>query len=771
MSIVTVPRALAVLTAIVLAAATLPASGQIAQSSSTDARSGSARLLKPSMAARTPNILFVMLDDVGIDQLSTLGYGGASPPLTPNINMIASAGVRFRSTWSMPECSNGRMALLTGRYPFRTNVYQAIGQNDLANSQASPYDITAARMLKQAGYKSALFGKYHLGGPDNNQFGNGGPGQLGWDYFYGWIGGLPASIDTTAGGVGATGTFACGYVPSTSRAINGEGANTGACYTRQAGGNTSCRIISGSSFGDSPGLTCLKDGGILVPNASCQSAPPANLNFQIQNAHYVSQVIINNADRVTELNIANPAGRHYRSSIEVNAAIDWINSQKDSRTPWMATLSFSADHTPIQTPPGHLLSQATRNRLAATMGPPGKLGTECGNDQVERILSDAMIEAMDTEFGRLLVSTGLARKRPDGRIAYDPARSNTMIVIVGDNGSFGDLVKTPFDPSRAKATAYQTGVWVPLIIAGPLVKSPNRDVPHMTNAVDIFGLFGEMAGLDPHKAAQPRTIDSVPMLDYLTNPGQRRIRNLNFTEGGLNIQLNGGHNPPCVVGATSTSPGACTQTPLDKSVCEANGGIYWGPGATDPSVIAQVDQCWQVNQAIYNSLTDTSSYDSVKVGQYPQLYYAARDATFKLVRSHWLDYDPNDPDEGTQQILDEFYEINESRNPLKLKIDRAGEEIYSQQNGVPIVNNLISVPGATSAYRRLSQYLTDLYKSSPSCAGDGNGDGVVNVRDLKDFNRLTQTWTGSSMFDFNYDGVTDSTDKDTITANIPTRCQ
>ena len=68
---------------------------------------------------------------------------------------------------------------------------KAIGQSDLANSHVSPYDVSVARMMKRAGYTSGFFGKYHLGGPENNQAGNGGPGQLGWDYFHGWIAGLP----------------------------------------------------------------------------------------------------------------------------------------------------------------------------------------------------------------------------------------------------------------------------------------------------------------------------------------------------------------------------------------------------------------------------------------------------------------------------------------------------------------------------------------------------------------------------------------------------
>ena len=69
----------------------------------------------PAMSAGKPNMLFVIMDDVGIDQLSAMGYGGVTPPRTPTIDEIAESGIRFRNTWSMPECSNGRMALLTGR--------------------------------------------------------------------------------------------------------------------------------------------------------------------------------------------------------------------------------------------------------------------------------------------------------------------------------------------------------------------------------------------------------------------------------------------------------------------------------------------------------------------------------------------------------------------------------------------------------------------------------------------------------------------------------
>jgi len=747
-----------------LSAATLVAlAPQPAQADSGNNRKG-----------RKPNILFVMMDDIGIDQLSTLGYGGDSAPPTPTINTIASTGLRFRNTWSMPECSNGRMALLTGRYPFRTNVYQAIGQNDLANSQVSPYDVTVSRMLKQAGYKSALFGKYHLGGPDNNEVGNGGPGRLGWDFFYGWIGGVPGSIDTTAGGIGTSGQYSCGYIPSTARAATGQGpgANSGACYVPRSKGRVSCEQLTGDTLGDSPGLTCLNMGGVLVPNAACQPTPPSNVTFNVENAHYVSPLVVNRGPRVLEASLDDPRARNYRSTIEVNSAIRWINEQKRSRDPWMATVSFSAGHTPIQTPPGHLLSQATRDKLAAAMDSAAD-GTNCDNLDVERVVSDAMIEAMDTELGRLLVQTGLATRDGSGGLVYDPKASNTMIVIIGDNGSFGDLVKTPFDPTRAKSTPYQTGVWVPLVVAGPMVTQPNRDVPHMTNATDVFGLFGEMAGLNPQKATSPRKIDSKPMLAYLRNPQQASIRSYNFTQGGQNIQLNGGDNGACVLGASDTSTGNCSQSPLDKSICEENGGVWWGPGATDPTAVALtngqgVQACWQVNQAIYNSNPNT--YSTAKVSIEPQSFYATRDNNYKYVVNSWLDFDPEtSTTQGTLQTQEEFYEVNEDTSDLTLKIDRDGDELYELMNGIVVTDNL-SGP-AEAAFETLKAYAAAEFATQPPCPGDGTGDLVVNTKDLAGYRATVRNWSGSSMFDFDYNGVTDSADRQTILSNFPSVCR
>lgn len=680
-----------------------------------------------------PNILFVIMDDVGIDQMAVFGYGGATPPPMPNMDAVARAGVRFRNTWSMPECSPGRASFFVGRYPFRTQIKQAIGPNDLAVSQLTPYDMTAPKMLKQAGYQSAMFGKFHLAGPENNEAGNATPSVLGWDHFHGWVGGLPGSIDTTAGGIAPEKTYACGFVPGHQHT---GGASSGACYQP----DNSCSVIEHTSARqDAAGLQCLNSGGIFVPNASC-GTPPSTLAFNRENGYYVSPLVIINDGQVEEVPLTDPRARGYRTQIETDAAIAWINSRPRYQ-PWMATVSYSAAHTPWQQPPGSLLNTHD----------PAKDELICTETVSGRIIQNHMTEAMDTEFGRLLVETGLASRGPGGRLQYDPKASNTVIIIVGDNGSLGTAVKLPFQASQAKGTAYQTGVWDPLIIAGPQVVQADREVDHMVNTVDLFQFFGELAGIDAHQAV-PRTIDSTPLLPYLTDPAQPSLRTINFTMGGVNQQAHGNRNGPCIVNTS------CTQIPTSKSVCEDNQGIWWGPGYTDPSVVenggAGYALCADVNQALHDANRPVFTV-------LPETSMAVRNERFKLVRNITTDFNPATRQHETEQV-EELYEVNQEA-PLPL-LD------------TPDRNLLLTPTTETQAiHQTLLASLEQLLASEPECPGDGNQDGVVDAEDVNNWRRLAQDWGLSSVYDFVVngvrDGLTNADDESVILSKLNTRCE
>ena len=514
----------------------------------------------------------------------------------------------------MPACSNGRAALFTGRYPFRTHVYTAIGNNDLANFMVNPNEVTAPNLLKQRGYKSALFGKFHMGIQSNNPYGLGMVHALGWDYFNGWLDdtGDPSSIDDTAGGVSPAGTWSCGFV----RDANHGGADTGACYA----GNSTCAVMV-KSGAEAPGRVCRDSGGIFDPNQSCTNPAPGYINFATLSGHFVSPLVIDTAGgSIEQVPSTDLRARTFRGTEVVDAAIAWINQQPADQ-PWMASVALATAHTPVMQPPSQLLPASE----------PDSSNLDCTNSIQQRALTNQMEEAFDTDVQRLLVSTGLASRGANGQLIYHPNQTNTYIIFVADNGSTPAAVKTPFDPFRAKSTVYQTGVWCPGIVAGPAVKSPGRAGGAMVNIADLYQLFGELAGIDVH-ASVPRTVDAQSMLPYLLNPKQTSIRKTNYTEIGTNLHASGAINGPCQYNTTT-----CTQIAPTKGVCEDNNGIWWGAGATDPSTAGipseGLTMCcdvavWQANHS-----------QPIVTDIYPLQAYGIRNENYKLVVNNYQDYD------------------------------------------------------------------------------------------------------------------------------------
>ncbi len=132
---------------------------------------------------KQPNIVFLLADDLGIADLSCYGRQFS----TPRIDSIARQGVLLTQAYSSsPVCSPTRVALMTGRYPGRLRV----GQDEPLGTEREgriglPTDIpTLPSLLRQAGYRTSLFGKWHLGKPP--EF---GPLKSGYDRFFGMYGG------------------------------------------------------------------------------------------------------------------------------------------------------------------------------------------------------------------------------------------------------------------------------------------------------------------------------------------------------------------------------------------------------------------------------------------------------------------------------------------------------------------------------------------------------------------------------------------------------
>ncbi len=118
-------------------------------------------------AASRPNIILVLIDDMGWGDFSCFGNKDAQ---TPNVDRLAAEGIRFSQFYvNAPICSPSRCALVTGQYPHRWRITSYL--NNRADNERrgvanwlDPKAPTLARMLKQNGYATGHFGKWHLGG-------------------------------------------------------------------------------------------------------------------------------------------------------------------------------------------------------------------------------------------------------------------------------------------------------------------------------------------------------------------------------------------------------------------------------------------------------------------------------------------------------------------------------------------------------------------------------------------------------------------------------
>src|SRR6266478_3074836 len=128
-------------------------------------------------AAKKPNIVVIMADDVGIWNVSAY-HRGMMGGSTPNIDRIAREGALFTDYYGQQSCTAGRAAFITGQSPFRTGLL-TVGL-PAAKEGISDKDPTLADLLKPLGYVTGQFGKNHLG--DRNEF---LPTVHGFDEFFG----------------------------------------------------------------------------------------------------------------------------------------------------------------------------------------------------------------------------------------------------------------------------------------------------------------------------------------------------------------------------------------------------------------------------------------------------------------------------------------------------------------------------------------------------------------------------------------------------------
>jgi len=353
------------------------------------------------------HIAVIVLDDVGVDQLSCYGEG-TDLPNTPTICKLAENGVLYRNAWANPTCSPTRSTIQTGRYTFRTGV-TAPGI-PLPLEELTLPEVLADALNAQLGFATAAIGKWHLSGgnftfPPCTSTIN--PQDHGYDY----AAGTPSNLGN---------------------------------YFQW------CRSVNGVS------QVCEEGGSV----PECVDQP-------------------------------------YATIVNVNDALGWLAEQTG---PWFLWMAFNAPHSPFQAPPDQCPGGPCHG---VTLPVPA--GQNCPTGD-RRLCYKAMMETLDTEITRLL----------------EGFPSDTAVILLGDNGSPGQVVVPPFDPTRAKFTVYEGGVNVPLIFNIPGLAGAGTERAELVNASDLFATVLELAGAKIPAGLQTDARSLLPILQG-TAPGRTYV--------------------------------------------------------------------------------------------------------------------------------------------------------------------------------------------------------------------------------------------------------
>ncbi len=130
-----------------------------------------------AQATPKPNIVHIVADDLG---WKDVGFNGCADIQTPNLDALAGGGAKFTQFYVQPMCTPTRAALLTGRYPFRYGLQTAVIPS-VSSYGLDTSEWLMPQCLAEAGYKTAIIGKWHLGHADQRYW----PKQRGFQYQYG----------------------------------------------------------------------------------------------------------------------------------------------------------------------------------------------------------------------------------------------------------------------------------------------------------------------------------------------------------------------------------------------------------------------------------------------------------------------------------------------------------------------------------------------------------------------------------------------------------
>jgi arylsulfatase A-like enzyme len=414
--------------------------------------------------ATPPNFILMIGDDMAVETLSCYGIGNDTAE-TPNLDKLCSDGVRFDNFWSQPVCSPTRATLLTGQYGFRNGV--GTPANGITGKEWLRPEHPA-EPVTQGG------GRGGRGGANNNN---------------------NAGADTNI-------ISKRGITITDDSQIQDDWVNV----NRNALADNAYAFPQALKVDPSLGYSLAALGKWHLANDTNGSlSHPLKLGFDHYSGSMRGGGIRSYFSWSKVIDGVETDGKIVYATTDVaNDAISWIDSRDED--PWFLWVAFNAPHTPFHLPPVELLNSDAKNLDPSTP------------DSDPHAYYNAMIEAMDTEIGRILASMD------------DAQRENTYVVFMGDNGTPGQAASEPFGRQTAKGTMYQGGVNVPFMVVGPGIES-GRVSKALANSVDMFATVLELAGtsIDETVPAHIKQ-DSVSLVPILHGDDDITVRDFAYAD-------------------------------------------------------------------------------------------------------------------------------------------------------------------------------------------------------------------------------------------------
>lgn len=375
-----------------------------------------------SSATDTPNIIVIVVDDIGIEDLHGTDahpYNSFGEMYTPNIDTLLENGVKLNRFYSNPMCTPTRAALMTGLYPASTGMQDLVIHDTEARAVPTEYKFISEQ-LQDAGYATALMGKWHLG------------------FYAPMYAPLGRGFDRHFGLQNSAGDHYL-YATSGKGSWDGEGGST--------------MYMGYNLFNDLEavyGANCIDEDWNDYPGA--EKSVMESRAFDNMYQHYWSD------DAETPFNTAIYPHSNAQYS---KASVDWMQEQIDADTPFFLYLAYQSAHTPMQAESDYkefcedmtVVDGFNENNACSVSDP----GEDCV-EMEERELLCGMVAQFDAGIGDIYDSL------KDNKVWKD-----TLIFFFADNGGNPGDGACNGDLRGEKTNYWEGGIRVPAFMSGGFI--------------------------------------------------------------------------------------------------------------------------------------------------------------------------------------------------------------------------------------------------------------------------------------------------------------